>query len=378
MIFVKTDDIKEGMRLARPIYNRNGVLLYERNSKISQNAIGSIRNFGLLGIYVLEPAEPVPPMTKEDIEFERFQTMVSFLIEEELERIRVSGKAMKMQTIVAMITKNYANLDKKINFNQNLRSRENYTYRHSLNVAILCALMSHVMKLKVDEQMSVIIAALVHDMGKLSVVKEAADCDELTEELKRKLELAEVSVYNDLESVFPDGTNIKRICVQSQKVLEACENHSKDINVSKLVTGAKILAVAGLYDSMTAMQIGKEPLSEIKALKYLMANPDYFDPEVVMALVRSINILIPGVSVELNTGDKALVILENKQNVLRPMILNFRDNKVLDLYDDVVYEDIWIEDIMKTMDNRYIIDVKTLREYGYIVDEPEYVQVKNS
>lgn len=378
MIFVKTDDIKEGMRLARPIYNRNGVLLYERNSKVSQNAIGSIRNFGLLGIYVLEPAEPVPPMTKEDIEFERFQTMVSFLIEEELERIRVSGKAMKMQTIVAMITKNYANLDKKINFNQNLRSRENYTYRHSLNVAILCALISHVMKLKVDEQMSVIIAALVHDMGKLSVVKEAADCDELNEEQKRKLDLAEVSVYNDLESVFPDGINIKRICAQSQKVLEACENRSKDINVSKLVTGAKILAVAGLYDSMTAMQIGKAPVSEIKALKYLMANPDYFDPEVVMALVRSINILIPGVSVELNTGDKALVILENKQNVLRPMILSFRDNKVLDLYDDVVFEDIWIEDIMKTMDNRHIIDVKTLREYGYIVEEPEYVQVKNS
>lgn len=378
MIFVKTDDIKEGMRLARPIYNRNGVLLYERNSKVSQNAIGSIRNFGLLGIYVLEPAEPVPPMTKEDIEFERFQTMVSFLIEEELERIRVSGKAMKMQTIVAMITKNYANLDKKINFNQNLRSRENYTYRHSLNVAILCALISHVMKLKVDEQMSVIIAALVHDMGKLSVVKEAADCDELNEEQKRKLDLAEVSVYNDFETVFPDGINIKRICAQSQKVLEACENRSKDINVSKLVTGAKILAVAGLYDSMTAMQIGKAPVSEIKTLKYLMANPDYFDPEVVMALVRSINILIPGVSVELNTGDKALVILENKQNVLRPMILSFRDNKVLDLYDDVVFEDIWIEDIMKTMDNRHIIDVKTLREYGYIVDEPEYVQVKNS
>ncbi len=373
MIFVRTDDIKEGMRLARPIYNRNGVLLYERNSKISQNAIGSIRNFGLLGIYVLEPAEPVPPMTKEDIEFERFQTMVSFLIEEELERIRVSGKTMKMQTIVAMITKNYANLNKKINFNQNLRSRENYTYRHSLNVAILCALISHVMKLKVDEQMSVIIAALIHDMGKLSVLKEAADCDELTAEQKQKLDFAEVSVYNDFESVFPDGTNIKRICAQSQKVLEACENHSKDINVSKLVPGAKILAVAGLYDSMTAMQIGKEPVSEIKALKYLMANPDYFEPEVVMALVRSINILIPGVSVELNTGDKALVIMENKQNVLRPMILNFRDNRVLDLYDDLVFEDIWIEDIMKTMDNRHIIDVKTLREYGYIVDEPEYV-----
>lgn len=150
MIFVKTEEIKEGMRLARPIYNKNGVLLFERNSKVSANAITSIKNFGLLGIYVLEPAEPVPPMTKEDIEFERFQTMVSFLIEEELERIMQSGKALKIQTIVSMITKNYAHLDRKINFNQNLRSRDNYIYRHSLNVAILCAMLTHIMNVKVD------------------------------------------------------------------------------------------------------------------------------------------------------------------------------------------------------------------------------------
>jgi len=376
MIFVRTDDIKEGMRLARPIYNKNGVLLFERNSKVSYNAISSIKNFGLLGIYVLEPAEPVPPMTQDDIEFERFQTMVSFLIEEELERIMQSGKALKMQTIVGMITKNYAHLDKKINFNQNLRSRENYTYRHSLNVAILCAMITHVMNIRIDEQMSTIIAALVHDMGKLTVIKEVADCDELSDEKKRRLTTAEVSAYNTIERVFSEGSSIRRICAQSQKVLESCENQSNEIHGMKVVTGAKILAVAGAYDSLTAMQIGKEPMSEIKALKYLMDNPDYFDPEVVMALVRCINILIPGVSVELNNGDKALVIAENRQNVLRPMILNFRDNRVLDLYDDIIYEDIWIEDVMKTMDNRYIIDTKTLRDCGYVVDEPEYVQVK--
>lgn len=377
MIFVRTDEIKEGMRLARPIYNKNGVLLFERNSKVSTNAISSIKNFGLLGIYVLEPAEPVPPMTKEDIEFERFQTMVSFLIEEELERIMHSGKAFKMQTIVGMITKNYAHLDKKINFNQNLRSRENYTYRHSLNVAILCAMLTHVMNVRIEEQMCIIIAALIHDMGKLTVIKEVADCDELTDEKKRRLTMAELSVQNTIERVFSEGTSIKRICAQSQKILEACENQSDEIQGMKTVTGAKILAVAGMFDSLTAMQIGKEPMSEIKALKFLMDNPNYFDPEVVMALVRSINILIPGVSVELNNGDKALVITENKQNVLRPMILNFRDNRVLDLYDDIIYEDIWIEDVMKTMDNRYIIDTRTLRECGYIVDEPEYIQVKD-
>ena len=57
------------------------------------------------------------------------------------------------------------------------------------------------------------------------------------------------------------------------------------------------------------------------------------------------------------------------------MVLNFKDNRVLDLSDDVVYEDIWIEDIMKTMDNRYILDIQTLRACGYKVEEPEYAQI---
>ena len=69
MLFVKTEDLKPGMRLAKPIYNRNGVMLYERNSKITSQGIISVNNFGLIGIYILEPAEPVPPMSEDDIEF---------------------------------------------------------------------------------------------------------------------------------------------------------------------------------------------------------------------------------------------------------------------------------------------------------------------
>ena len=75
MIFVKADELKKGMRLAKPIYNKNGVMLYERDSRLTEQGIISIQNFGLIGIYVLEPAEPVPPMSAEDIEFERYQTM---------------------------------------------------------------------------------------------------------------------------------------------------------------------------------------------------------------------------------------------------------------------------------------------------------------
>ena len=50
MLFVKSDELKTGMRLAKPIYNKNGVMLYERNTRLTSHGIVSIQNFGLIGI----------------------------------------------------------------------------------------------------------------------------------------------------------------------------------------------------------------------------------------------------------------------------------------------------------------------------------------
>ena len=47
MQFVRSQDLKPGMRLAKPIYNKMGVLLYERNTKLTLQSINSIDNFGL-------------------------------------------------------------------------------------------------------------------------------------------------------------------------------------------------------------------------------------------------------------------------------------------------------------------------------------------
>lgn len=79
---------------------------------------------------------------------------------------------------------------------------------------------------------------------------------------------------------------------------------------------------------------------------------------------------------ELNTGDKALVINANEQNVLEPTVLMFGDNSVVDLSDKVMYGDLEIKDIMKTMDNRHVMDISLLKSHGFKVEEPEYVAVK--
>ena len=375
MLFVKTDELKKGMRLARPIYNKDGVLLYERNSKLTIQGIISIKNFGLIGIFILEPAEPVPPMTQADIDFERFQTMYVFSIQDELDKILQTKRLYKMPTIAANIVKSYGHLDKKINFVQNLRSKEDYLYKHSLNVAILCAMITHKMNMRLDEQADTVQAAIVHDIGKLTVPKNIKGKDILTQEEQEAVRMAQIQGHNLIDIVFSSSPNVKRICAQAQRALESLES-GEDISSMKMVKGAKVLAVAETFDTMTAMQVEKAPDSEVAAIKHLLENPQVYDSDVVRALIRFINILAPGVSVELNTGEKALVLNANEQNVLEPMILMFGDNSIVDLSDREMFGDLEIKDIMKTMDNRYVMDIDLLKRQGFKVEEPEYVAVK--
>lgn len=375
MLFVKTNKLKKGMRLARPIYNRDGVLLYERNSKLTSQGVLSIKAFGLLGLFILEPAEPVPPMTQEDILFERFQTMTVFALREELNRIKNDEKkSPKLQVIVNNIQRRYGHLDKKINFIQNLRSKEDYVYKHVLNVAILSAMMTHALKMSVEEQAEVVIAALLHEIGKLSVPKEILEKDEPDEAELEIISTYELTGHELIGKVLPDSPNVRRICVQAHKAMEAIQRGGT-LDNKRLLQGAKVLIVAGAYDRMTAMQLDHAPESEVSAVRYLLHNQELFDSDAIDALIRSINILIPGVSVELNTGEKAIVIKNNDHNVLRPRVLCFKNNNIIDL-SEKEYDDVKVVDIMKTMDNRYIFDTKTLRENGIFVPEPEEAEMQ--
>lgn len=286
MLFVRTAELKAGMRLARPIYSKEGVLLYERNSKLTTQSINSVKNFGLIGIFILEPAEPVPPMTKDDIEFERFQTMNVYAIDDELARIIQTKRATKTQVITANVIRSYGHLDKKINFVQNLRSKEDYVCKHALNVAILCAMITHVMNMKIDEQLDTVVAAVVHDVGKLMLAKTMPEMISNEEVVERY----ELQGFDLVEKTFSSNPGVKRICVQAQKMQSNFEKGIFNPDI-KLVQGAKVLLVANAYDEMTAMQLEGEPASEVRALKLFMENPDVFDPDVVDAMIRSINIL---------------------------------------------------------------------------------------
>lgn len=364
MLFVKSDELKRGMRLAKPIYNKNGVMLYERNSKLTNQGIVSIQNFGLIGVYILEPAEPVPPMSEEDIEFERFQTMAVFSIKEILDVVSKQEESKEMYPFANQVIKRYGNLHHRINFVQNLRSAEDSVYKHALNTSILCALMSNRMKLEFKKQLDVVVAGILHDIGNLlvPVSLRRMKADEMDEENKNKIYTYHFAGYQLLNKFYDLDPSVRRMAKFTCRELYQL-NSEEDTGEMPDIPEVEILKTAAVFDNMTAMKYGEEPLSEITALRYLLDQKNGFNQEVVQALIDSINILQPGVCVELSNGDRGLVIAEGPVNVLEPFVLSFEDNQVLNLSDANVAQEVQIVDIMKTMDNRHVIDRETLKEY---------------
>lgn len=354
MKFVKTEDLKTGMRLAKPIYNSKGVLLYDRNSKLTPQGIESVRNFNLIGLYVLEPAEPLPPMSEEDMEFEKFQMVSVFSVKEELTNISSFGRDLKIRVLAENIVRKYGRLDHKMNFIQNLRSASDFVYKHSLNVAILTALILNKLGARPEEKLNGVISALVHDVGKLKLNPNILINDELDRVEVSSIRSATSSGLSLIDSAFTSTPNIKRAVMQCIRIMNSYEDKAP-LDGAKLIMASKALAVAEMYDRMTAMNASGEPKSEVAVLKEFMKYPEYFDKDAVNALIQSINFLAEGCCVELSNGEKALVISSNNTNILRPTVLLFSSNQIVDLGQTMLYGDIEIVDIMKTLDNRYVM-----------------------
>ena len=175
MQFVESNDLKPGMRLAKPVYNKMGVLLYDRNSYLTASGIKSIENFGLIGLFILEPAEPLPPISQEDIQFEQFQTIYMFRIKEIMDHLQNDQAPDTLSDLANNILSHYGSLDHKMNFTQILRSSADFVYKHAISTAILSAMIANTMNFTNTEKTHLITTALLYDLGYLYVPRDLLD-----------------------------------------------------------------------------------------------------------------------------------------------------------------------------------------------------------
>lgn len=366
MMFYKPEELRAGMRLAKQIYNKQGVLLYERGLVLTDQIINSVRKFGLLGVMVLEPAEPLPPITAEEQEFEQLQTAYMFRLRDSLIAISKGKQPEDLPALVADLIRKFGSLDHSVTFSQTIRSSEDYNYKHAVCTAILCAMMGHRLNLPASSMNDLVTAALLADFGYLYVPREimAKHEDELT-----NVDLVSIDQYRTKAlHLFNQERNpfdlSDSVFTTLNEFLKVSRKEDPKIVTASFHLNTKILMVADKYDRMTAMSLNYQPVTSVQALRHLQKQTMLYEPSIVGALSAAISILPVGQCVELSSNRRGMIVSATPGDQFHPQVLDLSTNAIYDLSSPKLRDVIEVKDLLTTMDQRYKFDEDSIKHFS--------------
>lgn len=203
-----------------------------------------------------------------------------------------------------------------------LEGTENYTYRHSINVGLLSALIAKLLHLS-DEEISLIgQAGFLHDVGKVMIPKD----------ILLKPEKLTADEYEQMKSHTIFGYElIRRMEGASELIAQCALMHHERLNgtgyplglqKSDLPIFCQIIAVTDMFDAICSDRVYKERTSPFVAAQYLWqaACDGQLNIEVVNTFSHYIVSLYVGSRALLNTGDEVEVIFIFKDEPMRPLV----------------------------------------------------------
>jgi putative nucleotidyltransferase with HDIG domain len=207
-----------------------------------------------------------------------------------------------------------------------LRSRDDYAYTHSVNVAAMATLFAKHLGFPADSARRIGMAGLLHDLGKSFIPDEIIHSPKrLNQEqfaiMKQHPELGYRQVRN-IEGLYEEIT---------QGILEHHERfdgrgYPKGLKAEEISLVGRILGIVDTYDAMTSSRVFKDPMLPHKALAilYTMRN-ESFQTEILEQFIRFQGIYPVGSIVELDSGWRGVVVEANPLKPLCPKVVLLKD-----------------------------------------------------
>lgn len=224
--------------------------------------------------------------------------------------------------LVAELANNIAtSLDASMWLTQ-LKSRDEYTAIHSLNVCVLSLTFGRALNMPEDDLHELGLGALLHDIGKMLVpLKVLNKPGKLTDDefkiMKSHPEMGFQLLRKD--------ENI------SQEVLTIIRNHHERINgqgypdkldEQSISYFTKIVSITDVYDAITSDRVYHDGMTPHDAMQRLYEwMPNNFDKDLIQIFIRTLGIYPIGSVVELKTGHIGLVVKLNEGHRLKPVVM---------------------------------------------------------
>ncbi|MDO5111439.1 MAG: HD-GYP domain-containing protein [Clostridia bacterium] len=322
MRYLPIEKIHDDAVLAMPVYSGNGSILLNANTVLKRSYLTKLMGLGFAGLYIYDEISEditVEALVSEELRIETLKALSSLNID--------TCRLMAHSIVDELLKKPHASIDMV-----NVASFDNYTYTHSLDVAVLSVMIGLASGLNYDQLKRLSEGALLHDIGKMNISLDILNKNgPLTEEEMAVVRLHPADGYQMIKGDSTIPATVKE-AVHAHHENEDGSGYPRGLIGNKIPSFARIIHVCDVYDALTSNRIYRRAINPADAMEYLMSNCyTMFAVKYVKKLMEYVTPYPTGITVELSDGRHAIVVRQNNTHYLRPCVRLLDTREEIDL-----------------------------------------------
>ncbi|MDP4094229.1 MAG: HD-GYP domain-containing protein [Bacillota bacterium] len=318
---VQVDKAQPGSILAKSIFTADGRELLSAGIEVRPAFFKKLKEHGINEIYIeddisnnIQISDVVKDQTRQEAKELVKNIMNNYTLASSFNSERVKG-------IIDNILKELLESDEIIINLSDIKSVDDYTFEHSVNVCMLSLITGIGLGFDLPKLKDLGVGAILHDIGKLRI----------PEEILKKPSQLTVDEFEEIKKHTVYGYEILKNNhkVSMMSAFIAFGHHERydgsgyplQIKGDSIHQCARIVAIADVYDALTSDRVYRKKLRPHEVVEYITSlGSNHFDQKIVESFIKYIAIYPKGTGVLLNTKEKALVVKNNKKIPTRPVV----------------------------------------------------------
>ena len=236
--------------------------------------------------------------------------------------------------ISTLITDNILATDSlAINLN-NLKISDDYTFKHSVDVAVMSSMLARKIGLSEDKVLEIGTSGLLHDLGKVRISSDILNKPgKLTTEefdIVKKHTIYGYELLKDNKNISED---IKLGLLQHHERYHG-DGYPYGLKGHEIGIFGRILTIVDIYDALVTDRPYHKPIEPVVAYEMMLGMMTNFDPSLFIHFNNIIVLYNIGTIVRLSNGEECIVIGQNQGYPLRPIVRCIESGEVYDLAND--------------------------------------------
>jgi len=318
LIRIPLDKVRKGMRLARAIYSADGRVLLNSGVKLKPEYIIKLRQLGYPAVYVGTEDEdyPIPEVISERTRVEAVRCVRDLFTGEKLGEGDLTPVLESVRSIVDEIV-----AEKEVMVSlSDIRSYDDYTFGHSVNVCALSVLIGSSFGLDQISLRELGVGAILHDIGKMMVprsilLKPGKLSDDEFDIMKKHTK----NGFEVLRQKYELSAKVCQVAYQHHERIDG-SGYPRQLRGDQIILYARITGLADVYDAMTADRAYRPAFAPAKVLRLIRdLSGVEFDQDLVDVFFRHVAFYPLGSRVLLNTGEIGFVV-DHNMNDRQPVV----------------------------------------------------------